>query len=45
MGRAHGDNPMKIRVKAMLVGAALVAAAGVTSAVAQTDLTAYHYVY
>ena len=35
---------MKIRVKAMLVGAALVAAAGVTSAVAQTDLTAYHYV-
>ena len=36
---------MKICVKAMLVGAALVAVAGVTSAVAQTDLTAYHYVY
>lgn len=36
---------MKIRVKTMLVGAALIAAAGVTTALAQVDLTAYHYVY
>lgn len=36
-----GVNTTKIRVKALLVGAALVAAAGVTTASAQADLTAY----
>lgn len=36
---------MKIRVKAMLAGTALIAATGVTAASAQVDLTAYHYVY
>jgi hypothetical protein len=45
MGAHMGVNTMKIRVKAMLVGAAFVAAAGVTTASAQVDLTAYHYVY
>ena len=45
MGAHMGVNTMKIRVKAMLVGAALVAAAGVTTASAQVDLTGYHYVY
>lgn len=36
---------MKIRVKPMLFGAAPVAAAGVKTASAQADLTAYTYVY
>lgn len=36
---------MKIRVNALLAGAALFAAVGVTTAFAQVDLTAYHYVY
>jgi hypothetical protein len=36
---------MNIRVKPVLVGAALIAAASVTAASAQVDLTAYHYVY
>jgi hypothetical protein len=36
---------MTVRVKAVLAAAAIAAALGAPAALAQSDLTAYHYVY